>query len=369
MQQLTNGVAPEILARHEQLTALVPIDRQVSWLGLAESKASLLKQLTEKELAAQQLLLQWETSDALALQNNLQAYRKAVADMQELRKGFTRYLDMIADEMMQPEKRAAAWEVVSKADARRIELVKAKAEEENKLNDKKLERSRFEAHVRNEYARIKGEYHAMLLKAIDDYYDNALGCDLDDEGIKKHFETAVLALGDIKAPEAKKFDYKLHSREEMIPIWQAIPQPNFLEILSQARGGLKERYSLYHNDKHQAKQAIEHIRAQSQETMAKVFQGIQTEIATNTLVAEAAEFTLTQPDGVKAVVKKQAIVIKDEDLSWAHKVIASFLANWNRVVPVLTVKKFGNLSVAQMAAALDKSEVKVDGVDYITVEK
>jgi hypothetical protein len=365
VQQITQ----DIIERHAQLQQLVPIDRQVSWLQLADAKSTILKQLTDQEIAIQAPLLNWETADVLALQTALQEYRKGVTAMSETRKGFTRYMDMITDEMMKPEKRASEWEVVGKAEARRISLLREKEEKEKASAAKTQELANFQAHVKNEYARMSGEYRQLLTQAITTYYKNALAMDLEPDGISEHLRMSKLALADIQVPAARKYEYKLHTKEEIIPHAQAIPQPDYLGILNQATSKLESTFSMYFNDKPKAASAIKYLEAEMVQENQQVAHEVQQQVAVNTLVASSAAFTISQPDGVKGLRKREVIVVKDDDFGWAHRVVTAFLQNWNKCLPNVAVKKAGNLSVAQMAAALDKAEVKVEGVEYKMEEK
>lgn len=362
-------VHTDVQKKHKELTETLPVDKQVSWLTLAKSKQSTLEALRQAELHAQRLLLNWENKTALELQEGLAAYKKAVTQMQETRKGFTRFMDMISDELMQPEKRAQVWDVVAKAEARRIELVKSIQETNDTAKAKALEITKFKAHVSNEYTRIEAEYQTLLLRAIRDYYKNALSMDLDEQGLKKHLDTSIAALGDIKAPDMKKFEPQLHTKQELIPIWQTIKQPDYLGSLKIAKDGLIDQYKMYFNDKHNPAQAIAHVEAENLRVQSMILGQADTRIATNTLVAQAAEFEVIEPDGVKPIKKLEKIVVSDTDSEKIRKIIAAFLGNWYKAWNEVSVKKFGNLTVAQMAAALDKAEIKVEGIEYQTIEK
>ena len=83
-------------------------------------------------------------------------------------------------------------------------------------------------------------------------------------------------------------------------------------------------------------------------------------------MASAESFILSD---VKGVVSTQRIVIEDNSESWIVKIMSAFLANFQSAFAKTKNKKYSALTVAQMAAALDSAGIKVNGVEYTTVEK
>ena len=81
-------------------------------------------------------------------------------------------------------------------------------------------------------------------------------------------------------------------------------------------------------------------------------------------MTSSAVSSISFDDGVKGLKRKTVIVIKDDDSNWAKKIVLTFTANWDVCFEYIRVKKWGNLSIAQMAAALDSAEIVVDGVQY-----
>lgn len=361
------AVTAEVIKKTlNELMVRLPDDRKVSWLQLCEAKSQVMDKLSKKELELQSFLLGFEKMDLLTLQTKLAEYVKGLKDMPEIRKGFTRYLDKIADELMLPEKRAAAWETLTKANALFLQLRIQKEQEDNKVQLKKNEADQFTAHVKNEYVKIFSEYKLALHKTITDAYAYALdAAEYTDEGLEHAIQTTISCLKDIKPKDPAKFNYQLNSKEEIIALYQAIPLPDFKLELEGAILGVRDRFSTYRNDKANAGQAKKFLETEQKQFTENVNQEATQTVAVNNLLATSSTTQIQENTGVKAV-KRKTVIVTDDTLTSeaAMKIVSAFLANWGKCLPFLRVKGLANLKISQMATALDDAEIKVEGVLY-----
>lgn len=366
MDNQLQTLQPELRTLYDKLITTIPVDKQLSWLQLCNGKAQILQQLQAKELEVQSLLLNYETFDLLKLQEKLDEYKKQIKEIPELRKSFTRYMDSIIDEMMAPEKRVAVWENFTKAVARYNELRLDKDKKDKEIAAKNLEAERFKTHVKNEQARIQAQYKVDLLKHINDSYKLALGDDtLTEYGIKQYISTTQKVLNDQQLSDPVKFNYVLHTKEELIKINSTIEAPNYQAVLSGAMGYLDNIYKMYFQDRANKVQAVTFLDNKQSEQQSAIKTDLENTQAVNTLMTTSTVSQISSGDGIRELKRKSSIVVNDASPDWAMKIISAFLANWNKVIFHVRIKKFGNLNVSQMASALDDAEIKVEGVDYV----
>ncbi len=358
---------PEKLSLLSQLETLMPPDRRLSWLQLGNAKSSVLKKLEAKELELQALLLGWENKPLLELQTALEGFRKGVLEIPEVRKGYTKYLDGIKDEMMVPEKRVAASEAYKQATARYNKLRLDKQAEDAKGQEKLQEAARFKAHVENEYLRIKSQYTIDLMKQIVDAYTMALRDDLEEEGIRKYVEVTQKVLAEVKRVPATKFSYVLHTKDEILVLAAKIPAPDYSQVLAQANTELIEKFKMYHHDKANHLAASDFLKQEMAKIEGEIKQEAINAAAVNNLMVNAGTVTVHDDSGVKTAVKVWKVT--GDEFSWevALRVVGEFLSKQTQVK--LRVKDYGNLTVRQMAVALVEIGVKVGGVNYEEVVK
>lgn len=352
------------------ITAITP-ERAKSWLQLGAAKQTVLQTLQAKNLEAQGKLLAWETMTALELQTALAEHTRLIKDMPEFRKGFTKYLDKIVEEMMAPEKDAAKWEVIEKAKARLVQLKLDSEKAANEAAAKTAELANFKAHVTNEYHRLIGDYRVTLNKTINDAYLLALAGDLTDDGVVQHVELARKCLNEVKPGTMTQFmggAYKYHTRDELAPVFTAIPKPDYATALAAAHTNLNEKFSLYWSDKANTEAAATHIKQTAAIEEATIVEEVTSNSAMTTLLAKAEAVVVPVDTGVKQLTRKKVLTIVSSP-EWTLKVITAFVANWSKCQPEVRVKLWENLSVKQMSAALDAAEVEVAGLQYTEVVK
>lgn len=358
--------APAVIQNQlEQLRNTLPVEKQLSWLQLCSAKQHYVSELEKKELALQQLLIGFETFDILKLQTAIEDYKNIVKDMPEYRKGYTRYLDKIYDELSAPEKRALSYDKLGLAVERfkqlRLDAEKAIAQGKAKV----LEAEQFKTHVKNEYARLSAEYKSALLKTITDAYVMLLNVEeLTKEGLKTFFETTEACLADIKIGSPAKFSYTLNSKEEITALLPSVTRPDFNAIFEGSKTFMKDKFSLINQDRANKVAAEEFAKKQNEEAQVKLKQDLQNVTAVNNLTTEASITQITSSNGIKELKRTTSIVVCDDSPEWAAKIVATFSLNWSKASQFVRIKKWGNLSVSQMAAALDAAEIKVDGVEY-----
>lgn len=378
----------------QALRSMIDPERQLSWLQLANSKAIIKTTLETKELELQGLLINFEASfpeidfaaavipiekqqEYVKALENLQAkiaeYNSGAKQLPEIRKGYTRYLDVIYDELMQPEKRAVKWETFLKAQQFFLTARKNVEAINNRAIEKQKEQDSFRAHFQNEYIRIAAEYRANLLKQITDAYTLALkDPNITNEGLTQFVKATWAAMQDIKPGAPSTFSFSINTREEMVPVFQNIPAPNYGEILEEAKKEINSKFSMFWQDKQNADAAIKFAEDEQKRNEQKIKDEAARSASVNTLMAQAGSSsgaTLTMDTSLKPVQRKIKMVIDDSDPSWALKVASAFVGNWEKAIRFCGVKKYGNLSIRQMAAALDEAQIKVSDVQYEEIEK
>lgn len=354
-----------------ELRGSIDVERQVSWLSLGAAKGKTVKMLTDVYLSAQSLLVDYEKMDVLQLQKAIEDYKATIKRIEEIRKGFTKYMDKIKEEMMQTEKTAAAWNTYEKAAARFLTLREEQETIDTTIKTKADEATEFRLHVNNELIRIKTNYEIDLNKAITDAYTQALNDDLTEDGLKQYVAVTEAAMKEIKRIAPEKFPYKIHTKEEVIAIASTIQSPDWNGlILAPAIQRMKDQFNLYYQDRANKEKATDFLKSQMKAEEAKLTKDAETAKSVNVLAAVGQSISsfVSIPE-VKGVVRKKVIVVKDDDPSWAVKVMSEFLKRFEQLRGGLRVTKWSNLTIRQMATALDDAKIVVEGLDYTEIKK
>lgn len=363
-------MTPELKSKLEVLKQSLPEINQLSWLQLGVAKATTKSEMQKLALKLQSVLTGWDKMSLENLQNAIVEYKKGLAMMPEIRKAYTRFLDIISNELMSIQKAAESYEELSSAEKRFLELRKEKEKEDQKLNDKIQEAARFKAHVKNEYLRVQTEYIIALKKTISDSYLQALRDDLTEDGLKKYIDVTKAALADVKIGGVTKFTpYNHHTPEELTAIHKTIEKPDYAYDLSSAVASVDSQFVLYWNDKKAGEKAKEYIQNQQKNLESELKEHTQTASAVNELISKASSAEVLPDPNIKSIKRKVEIVVKDNDPQCALIIIANFVKYFQTCKPRLKVTKWGNLSVKQMAAALQEEDIMIEGLEYNTIEK
>lgn len=376
-----NGVpavlSPDNLQKYHTLVNTLPKDRQLAWLTLSGAKLSVETKLQAAELELQKILLGWETKDLVELKAAIDKYKEQLKMMPETRKGFTRYLDGINDSLMVFEKRASglkpgqkAWiedpeSLILKANKRFLELRLAEEKRLENEQNKNAEAARFAAHVKNEYVRLESEYKVTLLTTINTAYQQALNDELTDDGLKQYVKVTEAALREVKLGARNKFNYTINTPEELTALNSTIPAPNYTATLDNAIKFMYEKFQLYFQDRANAEKAKEYHNQKTQQLTGLVQDAATKQMSVNNLVSRGAEVEVQPTGGIPAIKRKMEIVIEDTP-EFANRVVSAFLANWADCSKNVRVEKWSNLSVKQMAKALEDlpSGEMVEGLKY-----
>lgn len=352
----------------DQLKQSIPLARQLSWLQLSNLKLSTEKQLEAKILELQQALNGWEAMELLPLQEAINKAKAILAQVPELRKSFTRYLDQISDSMMAIQKRAEGLDALTGAIKRDLQLRLEKEKKDSAATAKTTEAANFKAHVQNEYVRIASEYRIALINQINESYVAALSQEMTDDGLMNHMQKLAASLKTIERSKPTKFPYTLHQPAELNAIVATIAAPNYDSILTEAIGSIAERFKLYHQDRQNAEVAKAQVQQETAAVASNVQAQSQKDQAVNTLMAKGESVVVDTLPGAKKVKRKFVIVIQEtpED---TKKIVSEFLAHWNEVAPKLKIKSWANLSIKQMAAALQEIDEQIAGLVYQEVTK
>lgn len=348
-----------------ELIASVPRARQLSWLQLSNLKLTTEKQLEGKILEAQQILSGWETMELIPLQAVVEKAKKTIGEMPELRKSFTRYIDKISDSLMEIQKRGEGLEVLSKAIARELELKLKKESDDDEATIKAKEIAAFKAHVQNEYVRISTAYRVALMNHITNSYVAALDTDFTDDGLIDYMNKIAEGLKKIQRDSPVKFvDYKLTPKDKLNEVHGTIPAPNYDQILTEAVGLISQRFTMYHQDKQNAELAKAQVKKETETLTTNATSQAQKIQAVNNLVSKGASTGIVDTlPGAKKVKRKMVIELQDT-AEETIKIMSEFLARWDDVAPKLKIKSWANLSIKQMAGALQELDTQIEGLVY-----
>lgn len=358
------------LSEYARETPALEAAKQNVWNLVGRGKGTMDGRLQKASLALQGILAGYETKDQASLEAALKAYKKEYAAMIETRKGFTKFLDAAKDQCLKVERAydPLKYEVYLKAEAREFELRKNAVTAASATTDKATETANFKTFVENEYLDIADDYRHSLRCLIHQTYIACLSARTPADKVQGAVNTCVAAMQATKPRVMNKFDRKLLTNEEALPIFKGIRPPNYGNIYQEMIKELQDKFALYANDLPNAeaicvkqtelfKAAVEKSRAQSESAKSA-----------NALVNTATAMTAA-PAGMKGVTETTQIKIIDDSWAWVIRIDAAFAANFEACKDKVRNKKLSGLTVAQKAAALDAAGVQVEGVEYEKIEK
>lgn len=337
-----------------------------AWVSLATKKNELSADLTKRELALQQLLIGVKDEDIAV---KLQEYRKLHTDLIETRKGFTSIItDKLITPMMEWEKRSDPKTNATylASQTRELEHRKKNAADATLQQNIATEKGQFKAHFQNEYMRISQDYRNALAGIIQRTYHDCLVAKTPPDAIDSALAIARLAMADEKHGQPAKFSRVHLTPEAASALYKELRTPDYSAILAETLPDLDAKFEMYAHDLANAEEAARASQTEFEATVVSSAKELVQEQAANVLMASAESFIMSD---VKGVVSKKMIVIEDNSEGWIVKIMSAFLANFQVAFAKTKNKKYSALTVAQMAAALDAAGVKVQGVEYTTVEK
>lgn len=373
VKQMTPALSEDQETKLLTLQVNMPRDKQFSWLQLGDAKTKVKTVLDNKFLEAQATIVKYDTMEIKALQEAIAKYKKQAKELIDIRKGYTKYMDNITDQMMSVEKEAADWDVLKKAEARYLKLREDAEKITSEVSAKTAELNKYKIHVANQYIRLETQYKSELEKKIADEYIKAISEELTEDGLKDKTIILENSLYNVKVIEPIKFSstipegYKLlNTVEELGAAAGTIVKPDFKNIVSQYVLKMKEKFNMYWSDRANADAAKTFIKDQAQEAENKLRVTEENTKAVNQLVNSSSS-SLTFSD-IKPVSRKRVIVIKN-DFAFAHKIISEFMLRIDSCKPRLKVKDWSNLKVSQMAAALQEEVSEIPGIEYLEEKK
>lgn len=353
-------------------TVPLPPERQATWNLIGQGKLVVDQQLQQCALGLQQILVGFDKMEAIALGKALEQYRRDHKAMIETRKGFTRYLDLAADQCMKLEreydpKTNETYQLAAKLELNLREAAQKKVQEQNA---KAQETANFNAHYKNEWYRLDMAYRTELNNIVHNAYIACLKSNTPVDRVDIAVRAAQSALNSAVPPVLVKMQRVLVNDAEAAQLFAAIPKPNFEAIHKEYSDKLIEKFSLYANDLEAAENVIPAEEIAFGKEAAEAQQQAAQQIAATT-IAETASVSFIAPEGLKPITETTKIVLESKSEAWVVAIAASFLANFQRCFPFVRVKDYGNLNINQMAAALDAAGVKVNNpaVTYETVKK
>lgn len=268
------------------------------------------------------------------------------------------------------------------------QLLDKKIEQDNankQTQAKAQEKLNYEAHIKNEYLRVANDLRIAGLKEINQMYINYLKGKVkkpDTNAIKETIKTLVEnmhALVEIDTPTGKQTVRRIKAgtynvyptqylgKEEKQAIIQSIVAPDYDKIREDLIEEVDKKFASYQHDL--AADNVEQVEVVAAEEVAEIAAETVIEAGVNQMQA-AASVPVVMTEG-KAIRRTMEIVVEGTE-SWHLSVIAAYLKN-PLCRKFVTAKKWENLTVAQMCAALTKYSNEIgeefEGLTYREVVK
>lgn len=341
------------------------------WFQMGRGKSVMDEKIKGYTLALQKHLLGFETMDFKALEEATKAYKATFAEMEEGRKGFTRFLDAAKDQCIKPEREynPKTNETYLKAEARALQLREDAEKAANKKNDKAVEEANFKTFVEGEYFDITAEYRNALRQFVHQTYTACLTAKTPPSEVQAAVNTCVAAMQTVQPRKMKTFERNLLTNDDAMPIFKAVPKPNYAGVYTEIIGELKDKFAMYAHDLANPAVAVAQQTNLFEKAVAETTAQAVQDKAAVALVNTATILTAAEP-GMKPVTEVTFIEVPAErDWKWEIRIMTAFAANAQICIPKVQSKKSGALTTEQMAKALDAASVKVEGVNYQTVRK
>lgn len=348
----------------ETITEL-PEAKQKGWIKVGIMKANLKITHEQKGLGLQAILLN-SGKTILEREESLKKYRTEhttmVSDGQAFRKLIT---EKVLQESIEIEKQ---YDPKTNADYTRMQngLVadKLKQQQDNQATQaKEQERNNYIAHIKNQYEILIADYKKRAVTELYTMYNNFLKGKVktpDVQAIKDVISEMTLG-------KPQKFTRQYVTDVEATTIVAAAAKPDFAKLQAEMLKEVDLKFTTYKNDLKAGAQ--EQVELFGQKHIQEIETEAQQNVAVNTLQAQATPVTVM----MEGKALKQSVQIVEEDSEgWAVKVITGFM-KYPLCRGHLRVRKWPNLSVGQMAAALSayasETGERVQGLEYKEVVK
>lgn len=344
---------------------MLPQAQQDAWLGMAVAKNNVVAELKAAELNAQSLLVV-DPSNYNTIDLALASYRKAHAEMVDIRKGFTNQIDAgIIQPLMAFEKRVdpAKNEVYQQLLQTSLRLRKEEADRVARINQVTMEITSFKAHCSNEFFRCAAEYRTAIRGEITKQYEYWL-----NEGKYPNLDQLRVGLEAIPTPAPAKFKPVYITGEQMQEAYGTIHKPDYAAIFEEMVEEMKETFANFSSDMANKTAAIERQHEIHQLATIQEQSQLAEETAINTLIVNSEAVVIAEP-----TIRRTYTITIIESEAWAKNVIAGFIANLPALGKYIRVKSWAKLTIGQMAEYLAKlatdTNTKVNGLQYESIER
>lgn len=361
--QLYAGQAPELEPQ-----------RREAWYLVGRGKMVMDAELQKHALAIQGFSNGWQTMAQPALADAIKKWRATHSAMTEARQEFTQYIDEAKNQCMSVEREydPKTNETYKAMTALELKLREAEANKVNEANELINETALYKAHMINQYQELACDYRDKLRALVHDTYTLCLKQKTPPENVQPAINACVAAMRVTMPKELVRYKRNRLSDADASAIVQNLRQPSYADIFNEYLKELNEKFSMYANDLANAEQALANQVEVFEVQKFEDHVNDQAEKQANELYIKATTQVLTAAPGVKPVTETSKIKI-GESKEWAAIIIAAFLANFQKCIEKVRVKKdkpdYSTLSVERMAAALDAARVYVDGVEYEQIKK
>ena len=336
------------------------------WLSVGALKFQTADKQSKHCLSLQQIML--TPGDTITdIEKSLAKYRNVHKEMVAIGQKFRSF---ITDRVFSPSLNIEAEYSPNKYEPYLIAektLLDKKVEAEKKASDaanKQKEEQQYRAHIKNQYEDIVADFRIRAANEINTMYLSWL------KGGVKQPEISMLkkTLSEMNFKAGAKFVRRLVSDTEATAIFQSIPAPSLQELRKEALKMCDDKFMSYQHDLQLSD--ISTVQASAEQSIADIKHEAEQNIAINTLEAVSTPIVAIEPEGRR--IKKTVEVVVEGTEGWAISVISAFLRTPD-CRQFLLVKKWENLSVGQMAAAIGKYSTEtgdqLHGLSYREVLK
>lgn len=339
-------MSTEALATVNSLTP----QQQKGWLTLGAAKQDLARR---HELATLELqkILQDAEPNITSTEEALSIYRKKHADM--IAEG-QKFRGVIKEKIM-----AQSLQIEANYDPKNYEgykvvnerLIKMKTDQEERNSQaqrRAQERNNYIAHKKNQYELLAADYKQRALNEINTMYISYLKGKVQDPDVEAIRQTIT----DLKFDTSEKvvgtqYQRKYITDDEAKAIMADLEKPNLPILRNQMIVLLDQKFSSYQHDL--KANTVEQVEMFAQQEVQEIKQEAEMNVGINNLTAQAVDVPSVMAEG-KPLTRAVKVVVEDSE-AWHLKVITAYL-KFPLCRAHVGVKKWSNLTVGQMAAAL-----------------
>jgi hypothetical protein len=340
-----------------ELIKSVPVNidskTQKGWIMAGNQKAEVAKFQQQKALELQQIILHPGESIP-ELTESLAKYRKLHTEMVTAGQSWRGWLTGLA---LQPsldiEKQYSpkSYDDYLLLDKKLLAL---RVEADNKAREgqlKEQEKQTYAAHVKNQYELMVSDLTQRCINEMNTMYISYLKDKVKAPDIQAIKDT----ISGFTPMAGVKFESKYMTPADRKAIYDSIQKPDYAALMQEMIATVDQKFAGYQHDL--KANTVQQVEEQAARELQEIQQETQQNIGVNLLAAKAAETPVILPEG-KAVKYSYEVIVEGNE-QWHIAVITAYLKN-PLCREFVSVKKWENLTVGQMAAALGKYSTEIN---------